>query len=56
MSVDVDIKKLLDLLDNSQGRFVPIANGEFLALTEKFRNFFSGIKSFSTNTSFNFVN
>ncbi len=33
----LDIKNLLDLLDQSQGRFIPLATGEFIALTEKFR-------------------
>lgn len=33
----LDIKKLLDLLDQSQGRFIPLATGEFVALTERFR-------------------
>lgn len=33
----LDIKKLLDLFSQSQGRFIPLNNGEFIALTEKFR-------------------
>ena len=33
----LDIKKLLELLSQSQGRFVPLAPGEFVALTEKFK-------------------
>ena len=33
----LDIKKLLDLLGQSRGRFIPLANGEFIALTERFK-------------------
>jgi len=32
-----DMRKWLELLETSQGRFIPLANGEFLALTKKFK-------------------
>ncbi len=43
----LDIKKLLDLLDQSQGRFIPIATGEFIALTEKFRKQLEDLRTLS---------
>ncbi len=33
----MDIRKLLDLLDEGTGRFVPMGDGEYLALTKEFR-------------------
>ena len=33
----VDLQQLMMLLDNTSGQFVPLADGEFLALTEEFR-------------------
>jgi SNF2 family DNA or RNA helicase len=43
----LDIKKLLDLLGESQGRFIPFASGEFIALTEKFRKQLEDLKALS---------
>lgn len=33
----LDMQQLLDLLDQSTGRFVPLGDGQFLALTQEFR-------------------
>ncbi|MBE9029400.1 DEAD/DEAH box helicase [filamentous cyanobacterium LEGE 11480] len=33
----LNMQELLELLDQAQGRFIPLGNGEFLALTERFR-------------------
>jgi SNF2 family DNA or RNA helicase len=33
----MDLRQLMALLENSSGPFVPLANGEFLALTDEFR-------------------
>ncbi len=33
----VDLQQLMALLDNAPGQFVPLADGEFLALTEEFQ-------------------
>jgi len=33
----MDLQQLMTLLDNTSGQFVPLENGEFLALTEEFR-------------------
>ena len=43
----LDIKKLLDLLGQSQGRFIPLASGEFIALTEKFRKQLEDLRTLS---------
>src|SRR5688500_16600824 len=43
----LDIKKLLDLLGENQGRFIPLASGEFIALTEKFKKQLEDLKSLS---------
>ncbi|MEL6263216.1 MAG: DEAD/DEAH box helicase, partial [Cyanobacteria bacterium J06626_6] len=33
----LDMQQLMTLLDNTSGQFVPLGNGEFLALTDEFR-------------------
>ena len=43
----LDIKKLLDLLGQAQGRFIPLASGEFIALTEKFRKQLEDLRALS---------
>lgn len=43
----LDIKQLLDLLGDSQGRFVRLKSGEFLALTEKFKKQLEELKTLS---------
>jgi SNF2 family DNA or RNA helicase len=46
-SSSLEIKKLLDLLDHSQGRFIPLATGEFIALTEKFKKQLDNLRTLS---------
>ena len=36
-SLVIDMKKLVDLARRNSGRFLPLGNGEFLALTDEFR-------------------
>ncbi len=43
----LDIKNLLDLLEQSHGRFVPLATGEFIALTEKFKRQLEDLRAIS---------
>ncbi len=41
------VKNLLDLLDQSQGRFIRLASGEFVALTEKFKKQLEDVRALS---------
>ncbi len=43
----LDIKRLLQLLDQSQGRFVRLDNGEFIALTDKFKRQLEELRALS---------
>jgi SNF2 family DNA or RNA helicase len=43
----LDIKKLLDLLGQSHGRFIPLGTGEFIALTEKFKKQLEDLRTLS---------
>ncbi len=43
----LDIKKLLELVGESEGRFIPLANGEFLALTDKFKKQLEDLRTLS---------
>lgn len=43
----LDMKTLLDLLDNSEGRFIKLPDGEFLALTSHFKKQLEDLKAVS---------
>ena len=43
----LELKKLLELVGESQGRFIPLANGEFLALTDKFKKQLEDLRALS---------
>ncbi|MCX7123482.1 MAG: DEAD/DEAH box helicase [Gammaproteobacteria bacterium] len=43
----IGIKQLLDLLDQGHGRFIPLENGEFIALTEQFKKQLEDLKALS---------
>ncbi|MEB3161447.1 MAG: ATP-dependent helicase, partial [Synechocystis sp.] len=43
----VGLQQLLELLENSPGRFVPLADGQFIALTNEFRQRLEELKSYS---------
>ena len=43
----LELKKLLELVGESQGRFIPLANGEFLALTDTFKKQLEELRTLS---------
>jgi len=43
----LELRKLLDLLDSRVGRFVPLGEGRFLALTDQFRRRLEELRSFT---------
>ncbi|GEM_PF-2620540 len=43
----MEMRKLLDLLDQTPGRFIKMSDGSFVALTEKFRKQLDELKSYS---------
>jgi SNF2 family DNA or RNA helicase/tetratricopeptide (TPR) repeat protein len=43
----LDMQRLLELLEQTPGRFVPLGNGEFLALTQEFRKRLDELRAFS---------
>ncbi len=43
----LEVQKLLELLDQSQGRFIPLGDGKFLALTASFRKRLEELRMFS---------
>ena len=43
----IDMRQLLDLLEHSQGRFVQLQDGQFLALTETFRQRLEELRAYS---------
>lgn len=43
----LDLQHLLELLENNRGRFVPLADGQFLALTREFRARLDELRAFS---------
>lgn len=46
--VVLDLKKLLELLDQSSSRYIPLGDGEFLALSETFRRRLKNLSRFAT--------
>ncbi len=43
----LDMQQLMELLDRSSSRFVPLGDGQFLALTQEFRKRLDELRSFS---------
>jgi SNF2 family DNA or RNA helicase len=43
----LDLQQLLELLENTPSRFVPLADGQFLALTKEFRTRLDELRAFS---------
>ena len=43
----MELKKLLELVGERPGRFIPLANGEFLALTDKFKKQLEDLRALS---------
>ncbi len=43
----LELRKILDLLDSRVGRFVPLGEGRFLALTDQFRRRLEELRSFT---------
>ena len=43
----LSLKNLLDLLESSQGRFIPLGTGKFIALTEKFKKQLEELRTLS---------
>jgi SNF2 family DNA or RNA helicase len=43
----LDMKQLMDLLSTTSGRFIPLGDGEFLALTASFRKQLDELRTFS---------
>lgn len=43
----LDIQRLMELLGGTPGRFVPLGNGEFVALTQEFRKRLDELRAFS---------
>jgi superfamily II DNA or RNA helicase len=43
----LDMRQLLDLLDETRGRFVPLGDGQFLALTKEFRKRLDELRAIS---------
>ena len=50
-SLIVEMEKLLEFVNNSQSRFVPLEDGKFLALTERFRRRLLEINAFSEKSA-----
>ncbi len=47
----VDLQQLMTLMDASTGQFIPLANGEFLALTDEFRRRLQSLSRVSDSRS-----
>jgi SNF2 family DNA or RNA helicase len=47
----IDMQRMLELLGNSKSRFIPLGNGEFMALTQEFRKRLDDLKAYSEPTS-----
>ncbi|MEW5804047.1 MAG: DEAD/DEAH box helicase [bacterium] len=47
----LDMRKLLELLDSSPGRFIPLGEGQFLALTNEFRKRLDEFRAFTETTA-----
>ncbi|BAZ09640.1 SNF2-related protein [Calothrix sp. NIES-4071] len=47
----LDMQQLLGLLDKTSSRFIPLGNGQFLALTQAFRRRLDELKTFSETSS-----
>ncbi|MBW4519829.1 MAG: DEAD/DEAH box helicase [Scytolyngbya sp. HA4215-MV1] len=43
----LDIQRLMELLDKTPGRFLPLGNGQFLALTQEFRKRLDELRAYS---------
>ena len=46
----IEMKQLLDLIDDAKGRFIPISDNKFLALTNHFKKKLQELKYISTKT------
>ncbi|MFN5515721.1 MAG: DEAD/DEAH box helicase [Cyanobacteriota bacterium] len=46
-SLVLNLQQLMDLLEQSPGRFIPLADGQFVALTQEFRQRLEELKAFS---------
>lgn len=49
-SLTIDIQKVLELVENSQGNFVPLGNGLFMSMTQEFRKRMAELASLSEKT------
>jgi SNF2 family DNA or RNA helicase len=49
----MEMKNLLSLIENNQGNFIPLGNGEFLSLTKEFRRRLDEINSFTEKSKDN---
>ena len=47
----LDMRKLLELMQATPGRFIPVGEGQFLALTSEFRRRMDELKAFSETTA-----
>jgi superfamily II DNA or RNA helicase len=43
----LEMQQLMQLLENSHGRFIPLSDGQFLALTQEFRKRLEDLRAFS---------
>ncbi len=46
----LDMKHLMELLERSPGRFIPLGDGQFVALTQEFRKRLDDMRAFSENS------
>ncbi|MGB3494102.1 MAG: SNF2-related protein, partial [Elainellaceae cyanobacterium] len=46
----LDMKHLMELLEKSPGRFIPLGDGQFIALTQEFRKRLDDMRAFSENS------
>ncbi len=49
----IDMQQLLNLLDQSSGRFVPLGDGQFLALTQEFRKRLEELRAYTEKSGKN---
>jgi superfamily II DNA or RNA helicase len=49
----IDMQQLLNLLDQSAGRFVPLGDGQFLALTQEFRKRLEELRAYTEKSGKN---
>jgi len=49
----MDMQQLMNLLDQTNSRFIPLGNGEFLALTQEFRKRLDELRKFSEKSGKN---